>query len=186
MALLFQPDRHETNAYGDPVPAHRAGNLLYDYQPGQRADAGVADDRRQPHRPGLVDLSGPAGSMVGKLDLSIETWKLGQNTARCLVKDHKAPAEDCTCGLRVVGPGGYTGGDLRVRFAHHLVTMPRARGAVIAMPAWANHEVTAVQAGERWALICNANRPKTALTQPFAGCDPGIRLSCYAMFTRGR
>jgi hypothetical protein len=28
----YQSDRHETNAYGDPVPVRRAGNLLYDYQ----------------------------------------------------------------------------------------------------------------------------------------------------------
>jgi hypothetical protein len=29
----YQPDRHETNAYGEPVPVRRAGNLLYDYEP---------------------------------------------------------------------------------------------------------------------------------------------------------
>jgi hypothetical protein len=27
----YQPDRHETNHYGEPVPVRRAGNLLYDY-----------------------------------------------------------------------------------------------------------------------------------------------------------
>jgi hypothetical protein len=27
----YQPDRHETNVYGEPVPVRRAGNLLYDY-----------------------------------------------------------------------------------------------------------------------------------------------------------
>jgi hypothetical protein len=27
----YQPDRHETNFYGEPVPVRRAGNLLYDY-----------------------------------------------------------------------------------------------------------------------------------------------------------
>ena len=28
----YQPDRDETNAYGEPVPVRRAGNLLYDYE----------------------------------------------------------------------------------------------------------------------------------------------------------
>jgi hypothetical protein len=28
----YQPDRHETNDYGEPVPVRRAGNLLYDYE----------------------------------------------------------------------------------------------------------------------------------------------------------
>jgi hypothetical protein len=28
------------------------------------------------------------------------------------------------------------------------------------VPAWTNHQVTTVTAGERWSLICNANGPK--------------------------
>ena len=32
VALLVQPDRHETNDYGEPVPVRRAWNLLYDYE----------------------------------------------------------------------------------------------------------------------------------------------------------
>ena len=54
----------------------------------------------------------------------------------------------------------YDGGDLRVHFAHHAVPMPRARGTLVALPAWTCHEVTTVTRGERWALICNANGPK--------------------------
>jgi len=28
----YQPDRHETNFYGEPVPVKRSGNLLFDYE----------------------------------------------------------------------------------------------------------------------------------------------------------
>ena len=57
-------------------------------------------------------------------------------------------------------PGDYDGGELRVRFAHEVVHVPRTVGTVLAMPGWTLHEVLPVTRGERWSLICNADGPK--------------------------
>ncbi len=49
----------------------------------------------------------------------------------------------------------YSGGDLLMRFAHHAVPMPRALGTLVAFPGWTLHEVTPIEAGERWSLCVN-------------------------------
>jgi PKHD-type hydroxylase len=53
----------------------------------------------------------------------------------------------------------YEGGDLLVHHADDVVAVPRARGTLVAFPAWAMHEVEPVTSGERWALIVNGWGP---------------------------
>ena len=54
-------------------------------------------------------------------------------------------------------PDAYRGGELRIHFAQHTFTGPRARGSLISLPAWTEHEVTRVTAGERWVLLVGGN-----------------------------
>lgn len=51
----------------------------------------------------------------------------------------------------------YAGGELRIPFAHHVMTAPRARGSLIALPAWTEHELARVSAGERWVLLVDGD-----------------------------
>jgi hypothetical protein len=57
-------------------------------------------------------------------------------------------------------PDDYDGGALVMRFAHHAVEMPRARGTLVAFPGWTVHEVTVVTRGVRWSLCVNGWGPR--------------------------
>jgi PKHD-type hydroxylase len=59
--------------------------------------------------------------------------------------------------IQLSDPATYNGGHLRIRFAHHIVAMPRERGSLITMPAWTIHEVTPLTAGERYVLLVDAD-----------------------------
>jgi hypothetical protein len=116
-------------------------------------------------RDAVVGRFAAANSLWWNLDLA--EWYIGVKRYR--PGESHAPHQDVHPGggarrklagvVQLSDPDAYQGGDLVVRFAHHAITMPRARGALIAMPSWTCHEVTAVTAGERWSLICNADGP---------------------------
>lgn len=114
----------------------------------------------------IIARFGAANALWWQLDL--DEWHIGVKSYRC--GERHPEHQDLHAGgggtrkfagvAQLSDPDSYRGGDLLVRFADHRVVMPRARGALVAFPAWTLHEVSPVVRGERWSLICNANGPK--------------------------
>ncbi len=65
-----------------------------------------------------------------------------------------------TLSLQLSAPSDYQGCELQVRAGNQIDTAPRTRGALVAFPANALHQVTPIRAGIRRALVIWAVGPE--------------------------
>lgn len=96
---------------------------------------------------------------LDRWDVHVKRYGVGDRHTRHQDLHARAARRKLAGSVQLSDPGAYEGGDLVVHFAGQRIPMPRARGALVVFPGWTVHEIEAVTAGERWALIVNGWGP---------------------------